>query len=365
MLAKNPAGWDELLELVARSDGPLVVSINARVADGADPSWLWDVPFERLSGRPVVATGDRCRDLSVRLQYAGVAHETEGDPVQAVALAAAGFRRGGRRHRQLHGVRRPARGTGVSALGGPLRVAVVYPDLLGTYGDGGNGLILAKRAEWRGHPAELLQATGDRPLPEADIYCLGGGEDGPQVRAAATLMDDGTLARRVGEGAVVLAVCAGFQVVGRSFPDADGAPHAGVSLLDVVTAKGTGPRAVGEVIAVPATDEGAPALPTLTGFENHGGRTTLGEGVIPLARVTAGTGNGDSGRTEGAVNGRVVGTYLHGPVLARNPALADLLLEWALDGAALGPLDDAAAERLRDERLAAAGRRRFGRRRRI
>ena len=91
MLAKNPAGWDELLDLVAGSDAPLVVSINARVADGADPSWLWDVPYERLAGRPVVATGDRCRDLSVRLHYAGVAHTTEADPVQAVTAA-------GRRH---------------------------------------------------------------------------------------------------------------------------------------------------------------------------------------------------------------------------------------------------------------------------
>ena len=88
MLAKNPAGWSELLDLVARGDAPLVVSINARIADGADPSWLWDVPFERLGGRPVVATGDRCRDLSVRLQYAGVDHVLEPDPLSAVARAA-------------------------------------------------------------------------------------------------------------------------------------------------------------------------------------------------------------------------------------------------------------------------------------
>ena len=90
MLAKNPAGWDELLCLVAGSDAPLVVSINARVADGADPSWLWDVPYERLAGRSVVATGDRFRDLSVRLHYAGVAHTTEPDPVRAVVRAADG-----------------------------------------------------------------------------------------------------------------------------------------------------------------------------------------------------------------------------------------------------------------------------------
>src|ERR1700722_19742184 len=105
---------------------------------------------------------------------------------------------------------------------GPLRIAVVYPDLLGTYGDGGNGLVLARRAEWRGLEVTLLQAPSDRPLPEADLYCLGGGEDGPQVRAARTLIDDGTLARRAAAGAVVLAVCAGFQIVGRTFPGGDG-----------------------------------------------------------------------------------------------------------------------------------------------
>ena len=89
MLAKNPAGWDELLDLVAGSDAPLVVSINARIADGADPSWLWDVPYERLNGRAVIATGDRFRDLSVRLHYGGVQHSTEPEPVQAVTRAAA------------------------------------------------------------------------------------------------------------------------------------------------------------------------------------------------------------------------------------------------------------------------------------
>jgi UDP-N-acetylmuramyl tripeptide synthase len=89
MLAKNPAGWSELLDLVAQDRGPLVVSINARIADGADPSWLWDVPFERLAGRPVVATGDRCHDLSVRLQYAGVTHHVEPEPVTAIQTAAA------------------------------------------------------------------------------------------------------------------------------------------------------------------------------------------------------------------------------------------------------------------------------------
>lgn len=246
-------------------------------------------------------------------------------------------------------------------MSGRIRVAVVYPDLLGTYGDGGNGIILARRAEWRGFDAELVQAVSDRPLPEADIYCLGGGEDGPQVRAARNLIDDGTLARRVDSGAVVLAVCAGFQIVGRSFPGADGAPHEGVGLLAMDTVKGEGPRAVGEVLA---DVTGLADLPVLTGFENHGGRTTLDACAIPLGHVTAGVGNGGGDGTEGAVAGQVVGTYLHGPVLARNPALADVLLSWAVGGESLAPLDDAVSERLRDERVTTVGGKGGGRARR-
>jgi CobQ-like glutamine amidotransferase family enzyme len=247
----------------------------------------------------------------------------------------------------------------------PLRIAVVYPDLLGTYGDGGNGLVLARRAEWRGLDAVLLQSTSDRPLPEADLYCLGGGEDGPQVRAARTLIDDGTLARRVADGAVVLAVCAGFQIVGRTFPGATGDPHEGVGLLDVDTVKPDGPRAVGEVLV--DVDPGVlGTVPTLTGFENHGGATARGEGVAALGQVVAGVGNGAGDGSEGALQGRVVGTYLHGPVLARNPALADRLLGWAVGDGTLCPLDDRESEGLREERLASVGgaRRRWLRRER-
>ena len=246
-----------------------------------------------------------------------------------------------------------------------LTVCVVYPDLLGTYGDGGNGVILAKRAAWRGVDVTLLQAPSDRPLPEADLYTVGGGEDGPQVRAATTLAEDGTLVRRVGEGAVVLGVCAGFQLIGRSFPDAADRSQEGLGLLDLVTRKGSGIRAVGELVAVPAEDAPRSAfgdpLPRLTGFENHGGVSVVGPASRPLARVERGVGNGGGDGTEGAWSGRVLGTYLHGPVLARNTGLADLLLGWALssadgpDGtpAELEPLDDFEELALRAERLEA------------
>lgn len=238
----------------------------------------------------------------------------------------------------------------------PLTVVVVYPDLLGTYGDGGNGLILVRRAQWRGVPAELVQATSDRPLPDGDIYCIGGGEDGPQVQAAQALRDDGGLARARDREAPVLAVCAGYQIIGTAFPDADGRPVDGVGILDVETFKQTGRRAVGEMVADPFLLPGqSVALPPLTGFENHGGATRLGTRASPLARVAAGVGNGWGDGSEGAWEGSVLGTYLHGPVLARNPALADLVLSRALGGGALAPLDDEAEESLRRERLTAIG----------
>ncbi len=252
-------------------------------------------------------------------------------------------------------------------MGQHLVVCVVYPDLLGTYGDGGNGLILAKRAAWRGIDVELVQAPSDRPLPEADLYTIGGGEDGPQVRAATTLAEEGTLARRVEEGAVVLGVCAGFQLIGRSFPDASDRPQEGLGLLDLTTRKGSGARAVGELVATPfaaAPSAGTGvSLPRLTGFENHGGVSVVGPHAQPLARVELGVGNGGGDGTEGAWSGRVLGTYLHGPVLARNTALADLLLGWALGRASapvdavadLEPLDDYEELALRAERLEAVG----------
>ena len=107
----------------------------------------------------------------------------------------------------------------------PLTIAVVYPDLLGTYGDGGNGLVLARRAAWRGIDVELVQAQSGRPLPAADIYCIGGGEDGPEVRAAEALRADGAPCdRAVDGGAVVLGVCAGYQLLGQTFPDSADRP---------------------------------------------------------------------------------------------------------------------------------------------
>ena len=230
-----------------------------------------------------------------------------------------------------------------------LRIVWIYPDLLSTYGDRGNMLILARRAALRGMPVETYEVRSDMALPTtADIYLIGGGEDGPQALAAQRLIADGGLHRAVSQGASVLAVCGGYQLFGRSF-FAMGAMCAGLDLLDISSDRGE-TRAVGEVRGDIDPRLG---LPPLTGFENHGGRTHLGAGVTPLARVTAGIGN--DGRTEGAWSGKILGTYAHGPALARNPAIADLLLRWASGADSLQPLDDTWANKLRGERLAAAG----------
>lgn len=230
-----------------------------------------------------------------------------------------------------------------------LRIVWIYPDLLSTYGDRGNMLILARRAAMRGIAAESYEVRSDQQLPTtADIYLIGGGEDGPQALAAQRLINDGGLHRAVNQGAAVLAICAGYQLFGGSF-FAKGTQCRGLDLLDINSDRGE-TRAVGEVRGDIDPRLG---LPPLTGFENHGGRTHLGPGVAPLARVTAGIGN--DGATEGAWNGKILGTYAHGPALARNPAIADLLLRWATGADSLSPLDDAWPDRLRGERLAAAG----------
>ncbi|SBT44721.1 type 1 glutamine amidotransferase [Micromonospora auratinigra] len=228
-----------------------------------------------------------------------------------------------------------------------LRIVWIYPDLLSTYGDRGNALILARRAQLRGMPVEVLEVRSDQRLPAtADIYLIGGGEDGPQALGAQRLIADGGLHRAVAQGSVVFGVCAGYQLLGTSF-FAKGTECAGLGLLDISSDRGP-TRAVGELAGDVDPRLG---VPYLTGFENHGGRTHLGPGVAPLARVTTGVGN--DGATEGAWRGKLLGTYSHGPALARNPALADLLLRWATGIHQLPALDDTWADRLRSERRAA------------
>ena len=233
-----------------------------------------------------------------------------------------------------------------------LRLVWVYPDLLSTYGDRGNLLVLTRRAQLRGIEVEATEVNSDQAVPsQGDIYLLGGGEDLPQILAANRLRADGGLARAAQGGAVVFAVCAGYQVIGDSFGGVEGEPVGGLGILDISSGRGDR-RGVGELVADVDPSLG---VPRLTGFENHQGITRIGSAARPLATVSLGVGNGNG--TEGAYGGKVLGTYLHGPALARNPGLADLLLSWVAGH--LQPLDpdnEEWASKLRAERLAAVER---------
>ena len=229
-----------------------------------------------------------------------------------------------------------------------MRVVTVYPDLLGTYGDAGNGIILERRMSRRGHDVEHVAIDSHQALPQADLYVLGGGEDGPQGLAAERLGNDEGFHRAVDSGAVVFAVCAGYQILTRSFIVMDGTSRPGLGLIPGDTIRSQEARAVGELVVnvVGFTElEGV----TLSGFENHGSRTQLDADVTALGNVVVGVGNGTMGG-EGAVHHNCVGTYLHGPALARNPELADWLLAKAGAGS-LEPLDDSRSLELRRERI--------------
>lgn len=233
-----------------------------------------------------------------------------------------------------------------------LRLVWVYPDLLSTYGDQGNALVVERRARQRGLEVQRLDVRSDQPVPTSgDIYLIGGGEDRPQRLAAERLRRDGGLSRAVDNGAIVFSVCAGYQILGHEFINDLGEREPGLGLLDVTSGRGTAERCVGDVLG--DVDEHL-RLPQLTGFENHQGVTHLGPRARPLARVRLGQGNGTGDGTEGAWNDTVFGTYMHGPVLARNPQIADLLIKLALDVNALPPVDDRWYEALRGERIAAA-----------
>lgn len=233
-----------------------------------------------------------------------------------------------------------------------VRIGLIYPELMGTYGDRGNVVVLERRLAWRSIPAEVVTIPAGVPVPSAlDCLVLGGAEDVPQTLAALGLMASApAIAACLDGGGVLLAVCAGFQLLGQTYVRPDGKTVDGLGLVDADTVAGQ-VRRIGEVVV----DPGRADLAVLTGFENHAGITTLGPGVAPLGLVRTGSGNGD-GRDGVLVEGRIVATYLHGPVLARNPQLADLLLAWVLGPGhgPLAPLDDDLALRLRAERLAAA-----------
>ncbi|MFC9763667.1 type 1 glutamine amidotransferase [Rhodococcus jostii] len=229
-----------------------------------------------------------------------------------------------------------------------VRIGLVLPDVMGTYGDGGNALILRQRLRMRGYDAEIVEITLNDPVPESlDVYTLGGAEDSAQRLATRHLAKYPGLQKAAERGAPVLAICAAIQVLGNWYETSSGERVEGVSMLDVTTSPQE-TRSIGEVITTPRMDG---LTQPLTGFENHRGGTTLGADARGLARVTHGVGNGVGDGLEGVVQGSVIGTYMHGPALARNPELADLLLKRALGVDELTPLDLPEVAQLRRERL--------------
>ncbi len=204
----------------------------------------------------------------------------------------------------------------------------MYPELMNLYGDRGNITALVQRCRWRGIDVTVEDLrVGDRPGGDYDILFIGGGQDREQLLVRDDLMANRDhWAALAEDGLVVLAICGGYQLLGREFLTHEGEQIDGLGLLDVVTVGGK-KRLIGNVIA---RADWAPKTPALIGFENHSGRTRLGAGVEPLARVEVGFGNDGQDRTEGARRGNIFGTYLHGSLLPKNPWFADHLLESAL-----------------------------------
>ncbi|WP_096906201.1 glutamine amidotransferase [Dietzia sp. WMMA184] len=242
-----------------------------------------------------------------------------------------------------------------------VRIGLVLPDVMGTYGDDGNSLVLRQRLRWRGYDAEIVRITLEDEVPDScDLYTVGGGEDAAQKLASRHLTASPGLQRAVERGAPVLAICAGMQVFGEWFVVSDGSRAPGLGLLDVTTTPQAS-RSIGELVVAPQV---AGLTQPLTGFENHMGATVLGPDAAPLGRVTSGVGNGvpagqqvpAGGLVEGVVQGSIIATYMHGPALARNPELADLLLCRALGVDSLPPVEVPGVAQLRRERIAAARR---------
>lgn len=405
-LAKNPTGFNQNLKIVEADWGPKMVAffINDQVADGRDISWIWDIDFEELADQPdtvVFAGGSRAHDLAVRLKYAGIeaavieniedafarlgalsaagvlpadaavyaiANYTALPPVHAAlnameaaepaeaAEAAApdpaspSHAEGADPDAPSHDAAASASATATSEP--PVVIAHMLPDLLNLYGDGGNVRILEQRLRWRGIPVEVrrIQHGEAVDFSQVDLVFMGGGPDREQKLASEQLlaMRDELAAYVEGDGPL-LAICGGYQILGRQWLWGDELVP-GLGLIDMETRR---PGTSADRLIDNMVLESPLATHPVVGYENHAGRTYLGEGVEGFGRVVSscGHGNNDDDRVEGARYKNVVGTYSHGPLLSKNPEVADWLLARALErrtqrtgtpAADLAPLDDSA-----------------------
>jgi CobQ-like glutamine amidotransferase family enzyme len=238
-----------------------------------------------------------------------------------------------------------------------LRVCALYPDLMNIYADRGNLLLLERRCQWRGIGFSVTACgLGERLDPDrADLFYIGGGQDRDQKLCALDLAEvkRDALHAAAARDAVILAVCGGYQLLGRSYELGD-QTLPGVGLVDLVTVRSDAPRLIGNVAIEVELEPGVRR--TLAGFENHGGRTKLGDGAEPLGRVLKGFGNNGVDGYEGVRQGNVIGTYLHGPLLPKNAWFADWLIQTAIGGSVpLAPLDDALETEAHAEARRAAG----------
>lgn len=362
-LAKNPVGFDRQIQQIKASGGKLMAFyLNDADADGRDVSWIWDVDFECLSapGVRAFAGGSRAHDLQVRLKYAGidaslvngigdVIDTLAGEDVGEVLHAVANYTAFPPIVKELEGLGDVVTGDAKTVsidmtpihddddtprsdkmldLDRPLRIVHLYPDALNLYGDGGNAIVLERRCRWRGIPVEVDDVRmGDvLDLSTADIVLIGGGADRDQLAVANELRHQrDELQGYVEDDGVVLAICGSYQLLGRSYYMGDEKVE-GLGIIAGDTVRGEG-RLTGNV-AVKTDIADAPFV----GFENHGGRTMLDACEHPLGTsVLKGTGNNGQDGSEGCLHRNLVGTYLHGPALSKNPELADWLIARALE----------------------------------
>jgi CobQ-like glutamine amidotransferase family enzyme len=211
-----------------------------------------------------------------------------------------------------------------------LRVCALYPDLMNIYADRGNLLMLEHRCAWRGIGFSMhASSLGDGlHADDGDLFYIGGGQDRDQRLVAFDLQDKrDALHAAAARGAVILAVCGGYQLLGHSY-ELGSEELPGIGLLDLSTVRSEGPRLIGNIAIEVELEPGSRRV--LAGFENHGGRTHLGDTARPLGRVLRGHGNNGRDELEGARAGNVIGTYMHGPLLPKNAWFADWLIANAL-----------------------------------
>ena len=207
-----------------------------------------------------------------------------------------------------------------------LTIGWLYGAKMNIYGDRGNIIALRRRAEWRGIPADVREIGIGDPIPDdVDCFFWGGGQDQEQVAVAHDLQGakGEALCAAVEDGAALLAVCGGYQLLGHEYRPHNAEPLPGIGLFDMVSVAGP-ERFIGNVVVDSQWGE-------LVGFENHSGLTTLGPGTSPMGRVRIGRGNNGRDGTEGALRRNAIGCYLHGSLLPKNPALADWLIARALE----------------------------------